>query len=74
MARRSLSQEVKDGILSDLAAGISPVTIAANRGVSIPTVYNYAKRTVTVAEPVSAEVTSAAVVPAVATATRKRGR
>jgi hypothetical protein len=49
MARRTLSQEVKNGILSDLALGVSPVTIAAKFSVSIPTVYNYKKNAVVAA-------------------------
>lgn len=51
MARRSLSQEVKNGILADLAAGVSPATIAGKYGVSIPTVYNYRKNAVAAVAP-----------------------
>jgi hypothetical protein len=43
MARRTLSNEVKQGILDGLKNGVSPVTLAGQFGVSIPTIYNYRK-------------------------------
>jgi hypothetical protein len=46
MARRTLSQEVKDGILAGLKEGVSKTELAGKFGVSVPTVYNYAKRQV----------------------------
>ena len=44
MARRTLSQEVQDGILNGLRNNVSPATLAGQFGVSIPTVYNYRKQ------------------------------
>ena len=43
MARRSLSNDVKQGILDGLKNGVRPVELAQQFGVSIPTVYNYRK-------------------------------
>jgi hypothetical protein len=44
MARRTLSNEVREGILRDLAANVNKAVIAKTWGVSIPTVYNFLKR------------------------------
>lgn len=55
MARRTLSKEVKEGILRDLAAGVKPADVAKTWGISIPSVYNYKKR--------AAAAAAAAVVP-----------
>ena len=43
MARRTLAQSVKDGILNGLRSGVRPAELATQFGVSIPTVYNYRK-------------------------------
>ena len=48
MARRSLSNEVKQGILDGLKNGVKPTELSKTFQVSIPTIYNYAKRAKTV--------------------------
>jgi len=52
MARRTLSAQVKEGILRDLAAGVSPAVVAKTFGISIPTAYNYKNRAAASAVPV----------------------
>ena len=49
MARRTLPEATKQGILDGLKNGVKPVELAATFGVSVPTIYNY-KKTLTVAE------------------------
>jgi len=44
MARRTLSNEVKQGILDGLKNGLRPADLAVTFGVSIPTVYNFKNR------------------------------
>jgi len=44
MARRTLSNETKQGILDGLKNGVRPAELATSFGVSIPTVYNFRKR------------------------------
>ena len=77
MARRTLSQEVKQGILRDLAAGVSPVTIAATYNVTIPTVYNYRKSQLAAAQTTTtgvAAVTAAATPAEGVVATRRSAK
>ena len=49
MARRSLSNEVKQGILDGLKNGVKPTELSVKFGVSIPTIYNYRKSQLVVA-------------------------
>jgi hypothetical protein len=74
MARRTLSQEVKNGILSDLAAGVSPVTIAGKFGVSIPTVYNYRKNAVAAVAPETVTTDSSAATTGTAVLSTRKAR
>ena len=74
MARRTLSQEVKNGILSDLAAGVSPVTIASKFQVSVPTVYNYKKNAVAAVAPAEQLETVSAPAEVVAAPVRKASK
>jgi hypothetical protein len=67
MARRTLEASVKEGILRDLAAGVSPAVVAKTYGISIPTAYNYRNRAVVAA--VAPEVVAETV-----TTTRKTSR
>jgi transposase-like protein len=74
MARRTLSNEVKQGILDGLKNGVSPVSLAQQFGVSIPTIYNYRKLVGTVEATGNLEVAASAVTsatPAATVATRK---
>jgi hypothetical protein len=56
MARRTLDAATKEGILRDLAAGVSPAVVAKTYGISTPTAYNYRNRAVAAVTP---EVTKA---------------
>jgi hypothetical protein len=69
MARRTLSNEVKQGILNGLKNGVSPVLLAQQFQVSIPTIYNYRKLIGTVEATGNLEVVASAVTSATPVAT-----
>jgi len=73
MARRTLDNNTKQGILDGLRNGENKAVLAAKFSVSVPTIYNYAKTLLTT---VSAPITEESVGIATATveapvATRK---
>lgn len=76
MARRTLSNEVKQGILDGLKSGMKPVELAATFQVSVPTIYNYRKLNVVAAEAPATVMTEAAATTgtAVLSGTRKASK
>jgi transposase-like protein len=74
MARRTLSNEVKQGILDGLKNGSRPADLAAQFGVSIPTIYNYRKSQLdsTVATSIASGETATATLAPVATRSARK--
>lgn len=51
MARRTLPQSTKDGILEGLRNGVKPTELATKYGVSVPTIYNFKNRALAATAP-----------------------
>jgi hypothetical protein len=75
MARRTLGNDVKEGILKDLAAGLSPATLAGKYGVSVVTIYNYRNRNVVAAvTPAAEQLETVTTLPVAQKATKRTVR